>query len=164
MDAAKVIERIRKLHRQRPLASTGDVRRRDSRLYDRCYHYFGGVVPAVEAAGIPYVRLSARRSRRWTKQIVIRTIQVLDADGSSFPATAMSESSERPSEQTSGRRRQVLWLLGRRGPGGRHRATPRPPGGGVAVTEGAAGGAASAAVPVVRFLLHFPRVAANRMI
>lgn len=60
----KVIQRIRKLHRQKALTSTGDVRRRDSRLYDRCHHYFGGVVSAVEAAGIPYGRLSARRCHR----------------------------------------------------------------------------------------------------
>ena len=85
----KVLERIRKLHRQKPLTSTGDVRRRDSRLYDRCHRYFGGVVPAVEAAGIPYVRLTARRSRRWTKQIVIRTIQVLGNNGLSLRAAAL---------------------------------------------------------------------------
>lgn len=81
---SKVLERIRKLHRQQPLTSTGDIRRRDSRLYDRCHHYFGGVVPAVEAAGIPYVRLTARRCRRWTKQVVVRTIRVLNANGVSL--------------------------------------------------------------------------------
>ena len=86
----KVLERIRKLHRKKPLTSTGDIRRRDSRLYDRCHRYFGGIVPAVEAAGIPYVRLTARRSRRWTKQTVIRTIQVLDASGSSLRARALT--------------------------------------------------------------------------
>ena len=85
----KVLERIRKLHRQQPLTSTGDLRRRDSRLYDRCHHYFGGAVPAVEAAGIPYVRLAARRFRRWTKQSVIRTIQVLDNSGLSLRAASL---------------------------------------------------------------------------
>jgi hypothetical protein len=84
---AKVLDRIRKLHRQRPLTSTGDIRRRDSRLYDRCHHYFGGVVPAIEAAGIPYVQLTARRFRRWTKPIIIRTIQVLGNSGSSLRKT-----------------------------------------------------------------------------
>jgi hypothetical protein len=87
---AKVLERIRKLHRKRPLTSTGDIRRRDSRLYDRCHHYFGGVVPAVEAAGIPYARLTARRSRQWTKQSVIRTIQVLHDNGSSLRPSSLS--------------------------------------------------------------------------
>ena len=84
-----MLERIRKLQRQRPLTSTGDLRRRDSRLYDRCHHYFGGAVPAVEAAGIPYVRLAARRCRRWTKQGVIRTIQVLGNSGSSLRAASL---------------------------------------------------------------------------
>ena len=86
---AKVLERIRKLHRQKPLISTGDIRRRDSRLYDRCHHYFGGVVPAVEAAGIPYVQLTARRFRRWTKPIIIRTIQALDTSGLSLREAAL---------------------------------------------------------------------------
>lgn len=81
---AKVLERIRKLHRKKPLTSTGDLRRRDSRLYDRCHHYYGGVVPAVEAAGIPYVRLTARRFRRLTKPVILRTIKQLDADGVSL--------------------------------------------------------------------------------
>jgi hypothetical protein len=81
---AKVLERIQNLHQQKPLTSTGDIRRRDSRLYDRCHHYFGGVVPAIEAAGIAYVRLSARRSRRWTKPAILEMIQSLDADGSSL--------------------------------------------------------------------------------
>lgn len=88
---AKVLERIRKLHRHRPLTSTGDIRRRDSRLYDRCHHYFGGVVSAIEAAGIPYVQLTARRSQRWTKQTVIRTIQTLDMGGLSLRASALPE-------------------------------------------------------------------------
>jgi hypothetical protein len=86
----KVLERIRQLHRKRPLTSTGDIRRRDSRLYDRCHRYYGGVVPAVEAAGIPYVRLTARRMRRWTKQTVIRTIQSLDSSGASLRPAALS--------------------------------------------------------------------------
>ncbi len=81
---AKVLDRIRTLHRKKPLTSTGDIRRRDSRLYDRCHRYFGGVVPAVEAAGIPYVLLTARRDLRWTKATVIRTIQTLDAHGLSL--------------------------------------------------------------------------------
>jgi hypothetical protein len=87
---AKVLERIRKLHQKRPLTSTGDIRRRDSRLYDRCHRYFGGCVPAVEAAGIPYVRLTARRSRQWTKQTVLHTIQVLGNSGSSLRKAALS--------------------------------------------------------------------------
>jgi len=85
----KVIDRIRKLHRKKPLASTGDIRRRDGKLYDRCYRYFGGAVPAVEAAGIPYARLAARRCRRWSKQTVLRTIQVLGAGGVSLRAKAI---------------------------------------------------------------------------
>lgn len=88
---AKVLERIRKLHRRKALASTGDVRRRDSRLYDRCYRYFGGVVSAIEAAGIPYVRLTARRHRRWTKHVVIRTIEVLNAGGLSLRRAALPD-------------------------------------------------------------------------
>ena len=85
----KVLQRIRKLHQQKPLASTGDIRRRDSRLYDSCHRYFGGPVPAIEAAGIPYARLTARRSRRWTKDSVIRTIQVLDSAGLSLRPVAL---------------------------------------------------------------------------
>ncbi len=80
----KVLDRIRKLHRKKPLTSTGDIRRRDSRLYDRCHRYYGGVVSAIEAAGIPYVQLEARRSRRWTKPVIVRTIQSLDANGLSL--------------------------------------------------------------------------------
>jgi len=87
----KVLARIRKLHFEEPLNSTGDVRRRDSRLYDRCHRYFGGVVPAIEAAGIPYARLPARRCRRWTKQPVLRTIQTLHAGGVPLRAEALSE-------------------------------------------------------------------------
>ena len=122
---AKVLERIRKLHRQRPLTSTGDIRRRDSRLYDRCHHYFGGVVPAVEAAGIPYVRLTARRFRRWTKPVVIRTIQALDNAGVVAPRRVAAESSGRPGGQASGRCGRVLWLLECGGPRGRHRTAQR---------------------------------------
>ena len=83
----KVIDRIQKLHRKRSLTSTGDIRRRDSRLYDRCHRYFGGAIPAIEAAGIPYISLSARRFRQWTKQSVIRTIQVLHDSGISVHPT-----------------------------------------------------------------------------
>ncbi len=86
----KVIERIRKLHRKKPLDSSGDIRRRDSRLYDRCHHYFGGAVPAIEAAGIPYIRLKNRRSHQWTKRTVIRTIRVLDGGGLSLRPAALS--------------------------------------------------------------------------
>ena len=49
--AEKVIERIQKLHRKQPLTCIADIRRRDSRLYDRCYHYFKSAVVAIEAAG-----------------------------------------------------------------------------------------------------------------
>ena len=88
---AKVLERIRKLHREKPLDSTGDVRRRDSRLYDRCHHYFGGVVSAVEAAGIPYVGLEHRRCLRWTKHTVLHAIRVLDTSGISLSPTSLQK-------------------------------------------------------------------------
>jgi hypothetical protein len=86
---AKVLDRIRKLHGKKPLSSTSDIRRRESRLYDRCFHYFGGAIPALEAAGIPYVRLSARRFRGWNKQTVIQTIRVLDGAGATLSAAAL---------------------------------------------------------------------------
>lgn len=85
----KVLERIRKLHRKQPINSTSDIRRRDSRLYDSCQRYFGGAVPAIEAAGIPYTRLNARRDRRWTKRTVTRTIRVLAAAGLSLRPSAL---------------------------------------------------------------------------
>lgn len=74
---AKVVQRIQKLHRAEPLRSTSDIRRRDSRLYDSCHRYFGGPIRAIEAAGIPYVSLEARRSRQWTKNNVLQTIRTL---------------------------------------------------------------------------------------
>ncbi len=87
--AEKVLERIRKLHRKKPLNSTSDIRSRDSRLYDSCHRYFGGAVPAIEAAGIPYTRLKTRRDRRWTKRAVTRTIQVLATGGLSLRPSAL---------------------------------------------------------------------------
>ena len=85
----KVLERIRKLHRKKPINSTSDIRRRDSRLYDSCQRYFGGAVPALEAAGIPYTRLKARRDRRWTKRTVRRTIRVLSTARLSLRPSAL---------------------------------------------------------------------------
>jgi hypothetical protein len=85
----KVLERIRKLHRKKPLNSTSDIRQRDSRLYDSCHRYFGGPVPAIEAAGIPYTRLKARRDRRWNKRAVTRTIRVLATNGLSLRPSAL---------------------------------------------------------------------------
>ena len=89
--AKKVIERIRKLHRRKPLSSTGDIRRHDTRLYDSCHRYFGGPVPAIEAAGILYVRLKARRSRQWTRNNVLHTIRSLDGIGSSLRPAALTD-------------------------------------------------------------------------
>jgi hypothetical protein len=86
----KVLERIRKLDRQKPLNSSSDIRRRDSRLYDSCHRYFGGPVPAIEAAGIPYVRLKFRRSRQWTKNNVLQTIRTLDIGGASLRPAALT--------------------------------------------------------------------------
>jgi len=77
--AEKVIERLRMLHVERPLASTNDVRLRDSRLYDSCHRYFGGPVAAIEAAGIPYAALPGRRRHGFTRDDVLRSIQVLAA-------------------------------------------------------------------------------------
>lgn len=86
--AQKVLERIRQLHRKKPLNSTTDIRRRDSRLYDSCHRYFGGPVAAIEAAGIPYTRLKFRRMRKWTRNCVLRTIRTLEDGGASLrPAT-----------------------------------------------------------------------------
>jgi hypothetical protein len=86
----KVLERIRKLHQQKPLNSSSDIRRRDSRLYDSCHRYFGGPVPAIEAAGIPYITLKARRSRQWTRNNLIHTIRSLDAIGWSLRPNAVT--------------------------------------------------------------------------
>lgn len=89
--AEKVVERIRKLHKSQPLRSTSDIRRRDSRLYDSCHRYFGGPVSAVEAAGIPYVRLEARRARQWTKNNILQTIRTLVEIGSSLRLNDLSQ-------------------------------------------------------------------------
>ena len=88
--AQKVLDRIRALDRQEPLNSSSDIRRRDSRLYDSCHRYFGGPVPAIEAAGILYIRLKARRSRQWTKNNVLHTIRTLDNIGSSLRPAALT--------------------------------------------------------------------------
>ena len=85
----KVLERLRRLHLERPLESTSDIRRRDSRLYDRCHHYFGGTVPALEAAGIPYICLTRRRRPAWTRQDVLRAIRVLAQAGLSIRPEAL---------------------------------------------------------------------------
>jgi hypothetical protein len=77
----KVLQRIRQLHAEQPLTCVADIRRRDTRLYDRCNHYFGGAVAAVEAAGIPYALLQRRRSRKWNKGLVVRTLRILKTDG-----------------------------------------------------------------------------------
>jgi hypothetical protein len=87
----KVLDRIRKLHQKKPLNSSSDIRRRDSRLYDSCHRYFGGPVPAIEAAGIPYVSLKFRRSRQWTKSCVLQTIRTLESAGASLRPNALSK-------------------------------------------------------------------------
>jgi hypothetical protein len=86
----KVLERIRQLHRKKPLNSTTDIRLRDSRLYDSCHRYFGGPVAALEAAGIPYIRLKARRSRKWTNNTILRTIRTLHVGGSSLKPNSLA--------------------------------------------------------------------------
>jgi hypothetical protein len=88
--AQKVLERIRKLHARKPLNSTTDIRRRDSRLYDSCHRYFGGPVAAIEAAGIPYTRLKYRRMRKWTRSCVLRTIRTLDDGGVSLRPASLT--------------------------------------------------------------------------
>jgi hypothetical protein len=40
---------------------------------------------------MPYVWLTARRSRRWTKRIVIRTLRVLDGNGVPLRASALQD-------------------------------------------------------------------------
>ncbi|MEX1224541.1 MAG: MucR family transcriptional regulator [Pirellulales bacterium] len=85
----KVIDRLRRLHLEEPLASTNDIRLRDSRLYDSCHRYFGGPVLAIEAAGIPYTALRGRRSKSWDRPDVLRTIQVLAAAGLSIRPNAL---------------------------------------------------------------------------
>ncbi len=88
--AEKVLERLRKLNRQKPFNSTSDIRKRDSRLYDSCHRYYGGPVAALEAAGIPYIRLKARRSRKWTSRTVIRTIRTLHVGGVSLQPRSLA--------------------------------------------------------------------------
>lgn len=86
----KVLDRIRQLHRKKPLNSTSEIRMRDSRLYDSCHRYFGGPVAALEAAGIPYIRLKARRSRKWTNNTILRTIRTLHVGGASLAPRSLS--------------------------------------------------------------------------
>jgi hypothetical protein len=86
----KVLERIRQLHRKKPFFSTSDIRHRDSRLYDSCHRYFGGPVAALEAAGIPYIRLKGRRSRKWTNHTILRTIRTLHVGGASLRPSSLS--------------------------------------------------------------------------
>ncbi|MCC7084086.1 MAG: hypothetical protein IT427_03655 [Pirellulales bacterium] len=86
----KVLERIRRLHRKKPLRSTTDIRLRDSRLYDSCHRYFGGPVAALEAAGIPYIQLKNRRSRKWTHGTILRTIRTLHVGGASLEPRSLT--------------------------------------------------------------------------
>jgi len=95
----KVLERLRRLHIEEPLESTSDIRRRDSRLYDRCVHYYGGQVAALEAAGIPYLRLRRRRKLGCSRQDVLRTIRVLADAGLSIRPDALPAHLDDQAEQ-----------------------------------------------------------------